>query len=129
MLTEFLELNKISSVVYNNNKEKGFWDNERNVGETLMLCVTELAEALESHRKGRKADLDAFEHSLAKENFKENFVEQFKLHMKDTFEDEIADTMIRLFDLCGGFNIDIAAHLYYKLEYNKTRERLHGKKY
>lgn len=87
-------------------KEKGFWDNERNVGELLMLTTSELGEALEAHRKGR-----------------------FGLKQKDTFEDEIADTFIRLFDLCGGLGIDIEEQIQWKLGYNKTRPRLHGKKY
>ena len=32
-------------------KSKGFWDKPRNTGEALMLVVTELAEAMEAHRK------------------------------------------------------------------------------
>jgi hypothetical protein len=32
-------------------KEKGFWDEERNVPEMLMLIVSALAEALEALRK------------------------------------------------------------------------------
>ena len=42
---------------------------------------------------------------------------------------KIADAFIRLFDLCGGLGIDIATHVKLKVEYNRTRERLHGKKY
>lgn len=87
-------------------REKGFWDQERNVGEALMLIVSELGEAIEAHRKGR-----------------------FGIHEKDTFEDELADTAIRLFDLCGGLDIDLEKQISWKLSFNKTRDRLHGKKY
>ena len=73
---------------------------ERNVGELLMLCVSELAEAMEGHRKSLMDD---------------------KLKHRTMFEVEIADTMIRLLDLCGGLNIDIAGAIQEKLEYNKTR--------
>ncbi|MBF0388110.1 MAG: nucleotide pyrophosphohydrolase [Candidatus Omnitrophica bacterium] len=80
-------------------KSKGFWDQERNVGEALMLVVTELAEAMEAHRKQDAA------------NFKE----------------ELADTLIRLFDLCGGMGIDIEAEIIKKCEKNKARPYKHGK--
>lgn len=80
-------------------KSKGFWDSPRNTGEALMLVVTELAEAMEAHRKQ-----DA-------ENFKE----------------ELADTFIRLFDLCGGMGIDIEDEILKKCEKNKQRPYKHGK--
>lgn len=32
--------------------EHGFWESERNLGEMLMLAVSELSEALEEHRDG-----------------------------------------------------------------------------
>ena len=112
-------LNELSEEIYQNNKEKGFWDNERNVGEMLMLVTSELGEAMEAHRKGRFANIEAYE----------EFSENFEDAIKDTFEDEIADSVIRLLDMCGGLGIDIDTHVRLKLEYNKTRERLHGKKY
>jgi NTP pyrophosphatase (non-canonical NTP hydrolase) len=80
-------------------KSKGFWDNPRNTGEALMLVVTELAEAMEAHRKQDD------------ENFKE----------------ELADTFIRLFDLCGGMGIDIEGEILKKCEKNKLRPYKHGK--
>ena len=80
-------------------KEKGFWDKERNVGEALMLVVTELAEAMEGYRH--------------------------KDH--DNFREELADTFIRLFDLCGGMKIDIEAEIIKKAEKNKARPHMHGK--
>jgi len=80
-------------------KEKGFWDKDRNIGEALMLVVTELAEGMEAHRK---AD-------------------------QDNFREELADTFIRLFDLCGGLGIDIQAEIVKKCEKNKLRPYKHGK--
>jgi hypothetical protein len=35
-------LNNLSKQIYESNKAKGFWDQERNIGETLMLVITEL---------------------------------------------------------------------------------------
>ena len=64
-----------------------------------MLVVTELAEAMEAYRKEDDA------------NFKE----------------EIADTFIRLFDMCGGFKINIEEEISRKCSKNKTRSYKHGK--
>lgn len=87
-------------------KEKGFWENDRNVGEMLMLIVSELGEAIEAHRKG-----------------------DMGLERKDTFEDELADTAIRLFDMCGGLGIDLEKQIEWKMGFNQTREKKHGKAY
>lgn len=85
---------------------KGFWDRKRNVGEMLMLVVSELGEAVEAHRTG-----------------------SFGMERKDTFEDEIADAAIRLFDLCGGLGIDLEKQMEWKLAFNKKRGVRHGKAY
>jgi len=89
---------------------------QRNIGELLMLCVSELTEALEGHRKNLMDD---------------------KLPHRKMFEVEIADTFIRLFDLCGGMNLDLSGAIRDKLEFNKTRadhqienrKKVDGKKY
>lgn len=112
-------LNELAQEIYHNNKEKGFWDNERNVGEMLMLVTSELGEAMEAHRKGKFANMEDYE----------IFTGDFECSIKDSFEDEIADSIIRLLDMSAGLGIDIDTHVRLKLEYNKTRERLHGKKY
>lgn len=118
-------LNKIAADIYQQNKEKGFWDKERNIGELLMLITSELAEAMEAHR-GRKNILnrEAFE-----KNEEEDFNYAFNTFVKDSFEDELADAAIRLFDAFGGLGIDMDFHIENKLKYNKSRARLHGKKY
>lgn len=80
-------------------KSKGFWDEKRNTGEALMLVVTELAEAMEAHRQQDDAN----------------------------FREELADTFIRLFDLCGGMDIDVESEILKKCEKNKLRPYKHGK--
>lgn len=124
MENTFKGLNKMADTVYRNNVSKGFWDNERNTGETLMLIVTELAEALEAHRKGMTAmpPMDIPEGATVSK-------EDFERFYKDTYEDEIADALIRIFDLCGGTGIDLEWHVSQKVNYNKQRPRLHGKQY
>lgn len=92
-------LNELAKICHSIAVEKGFWEKERNIGEALMLIVTELAEAMEAHRHQDN------------ENFKE----------------ELADTFIRLLDLCGGLNIDIENEITRKSEKNKSRPYKHGK--
>jgi NTP pyrophosphatase (non-canonical NTP hydrolase) len=99
MSDEKLSLKEYCDLCHGIAKSKGFWDKERNTGEALMLIVTELAEAMEAHRK---AD-------------------------PDNFREELADTFIRLFDLCGGLGIDIQAEIIKKCEKNKGRPYKHGK--
>ncbi|MCA9407079.1 MAG: nucleotide pyrophosphohydrolase [Candidatus Omnitrophica bacterium] len=92
-------LNELSALCHGIAVEKGFWETERNIGEALMLIVTELAEAMEAHRKQDDA------------NFKE----------------ELADSFIRLLDLCGGLKIDIEDEIHKKSLVNKKRPYKHGK--
>lgn len=109
--------------------EKGFYDGSKQIGTLLMLTVSELSEALEADRKGRHSDLKEFEKHLQEGISEEQKKEAFKMFMKDTFEDEIADTFIRLLDLCGHLGIDIDAHIKHKMWYNSTRPPKHGKAY
>jgi NTP pyrophosphatase (non-canonical NTP hydrolase) len=94
-----MTLSELSKLCHERAVEKGFWDADRNIGEALMLIVTELAEAMEAYR-----------------------------HQDDeNFKEELADTFIRLFDLCGGLKIDIAEEIAKKSEKNKNRPYKHGK--
>ena len=72
-------VNELATICHSFAKSKGFWEKERNVGEILMLVVTEVAEAMEGYRH----------------------------EDHDNFREEIADTFIRLFDMCGGLGIAI----------------------
>ena len=52
----------------------------------------------------------------------------FRKLIKDTFQDEIADSLFAFFDLCGGLQIDIEKHIKYKLRITiQKREFKHGK--
>ena len=120
-------------------KEKGFWDTERNVSEMLMLIVSELAEAQEALRKDHSANnqiSNQLHADIEIDRTDEEFVlqvvawkEAFETHVKSSFEDEIADVAIRLFDLCGGLGIDLEKHIELKMKYNSMRGYKHGKKF
>jgi NTP pyrophosphatase (non-canonical NTP hydrolase) len=120
-------------------KSKGFWEGERNKPEMLMLVVSELAEALEALRKDDYADQDVVEslsHDLELDRTDEEFLlkainwkTSFEQGVKSSFEDELADVAIRLFDLCGGLGVDLEKHIEMKMKYNSMRGYKHGKKF
>lgn len=124
-----MNIKEIQREIHQVNVEKGFWEDRKNVGEVLMLIVSELGEALDAHRSGKSANVDAFNARSIDRTDTEDFQSDFQQCIKDTFEDEIADTVIRIFDMCEGFGIDLERHIELKLEYNRTRPYKHGKKY
>jgi hypothetical protein len=47
-----MKYNRLAKEINANARAKGFWDEERNFGEMLMLAISELSEAREQHRSG-----------------------------------------------------------------------------
>jgi len=105
-------LNELRDYIHETAVEKGWWETERELGTILMLCVSELSEALEEYRKGYAPD-----HVYYSEGAKPEGVPI-----------ELADTIIRILDYCGHAGIDIQSILYEKLVYNNTRSYRHGGK-
>lgn len=126
-----MKISELSRQIHKNAKEKGFWDNPRETGTLLMLCVSELSEALEADRKDKHVNWIR-DHRSELDDWKDSpiySINHFQTHIKDTFEDELADTMIRIMDLAGSKQIDLEWHIEQKMKYNETRERMHGKNY
>lgn len=120
-------INELSKEIYQNNVEKGFYEDEKNIGEMLCLVHSEVSEALEADRKDKYLTNNIFAVNgwVSDSDFKYSFVE----NVKDTFEDELADIMIRVMDLAAFKNIDLEEHIAAKMRYNKLRPHKHGKKY
>lgn len=95
------------------------------ITQRLMLITSELGEAMEANRKGRVAKTVAYEAGLLVEVPEK---ELFEATIKESFEDEMADTMIRIFDLAGWLKIDLDWHIKEKMLYNAGREKMHGGK-
>lgn len=119
-------INELANQIHENAKLKGFYDKEVNIGERLALIHSEVSEALEADRKGKYTNPDVF-NSL--ENYDLIFKQFFEDTIKDTFEDEMADIVIRVLDLCAYKNINIEAHIKAKIIYNISRPHKHGKIY
>lgn len=115
---------------YDITEEKGFHQEPINIGEKLMLIVSELSEALEAHRSRR---LIAKEHQRLLEFYIDDITtvgnKEFEIFIKDSFEDELADVIIRIGDLCGLLDIDLESHVKAKLKYNQSRPHKHDKRY
>jgi NTP pyrophosphatase (non-canonical NTP hydrolase) len=126
-----MNISKMVLEAYTNAKKKGFHDKPDALGTKIALIHSEVSEALEAHRSGRvmKDDMKA---PLLKYAYGEQHAmsdNTFELVIKNTFEDELADTVIRIADLCGAMGINLEAHIMAKMRYNKGRPRLHGKRY
>ena len=177
------ELNNLRDECYRTAYNSHFHDERLSPQHFLCLVISELMEAVEAHRTDKRANLYAFNTSTF------TFTLSFDSFIKDTVEDELADTAIRILDLAGvlGENIgirfwsavnqhqgntvdyyrknfsfteviyhivsllvyparygeafymlfvlaelmrfDLMEHIRLKMEYNKLRKPLHGKKY
>ena len=127
-------LNQLRDEIHANAKEKGFCDSKKEVGTMLMLIVSELAEALEADRTGDFCDFRKYEKCKKEMDVGIRTSEEiekyaFERYIKNTFEDELADVIIRTLSVCGYLGIDIERYVLAKMKYNKTREKMHSKKY
>lgn len=110
-----LYLNSLRDKAYKTACEHGFHDKELSNEHLLCLVISELMEAVEADRKGKRADVKAYmlstKRSIERTKDKTYFNKvAFCNKIKDTVEDELADAVIRLFDLAGlrGINLELA---------------------
>ena len=100
----YVNLKPISKAVAEFVAEKGFYT-PTEIEETdallskLMLVVTEVGEAAEAVRH----------------------------HDRENFKEEMADTIIRVYDICGKMEIDLGRAIADKMAVNAGRPHKHGK--
>lgn len=98
--------------IHSANKQKGWYDDSqpRHPAIFHMLIVSEIAEAVESVRKG---ELDFWTDTNGKPQGEAV---------------EVIDALIRILDYCGYRKWDVDELIRAKLAYNKTRPQRHGNK-
>jgi len=142
-----LTIRNLTAEAYKTSAEHGFHDaptTDETIPSKLMLMVSELAEALESYRDPASDDMvkvpeELFQtlcehagmfhadHSDPCEATQQawELLEKHRAKPKG-FDIELADVLIRIFDLAGKKGIDLDHALRVKMEYNKGRPYMHG---
>jgi len=109
-----MTLTELAEKIHATAREKGWWEGERNFGECIALCHSELSEAFEEYRKfGMDSNMMIY---IGRDGKPEGIAV------------ELADLLIRVLDMCEGFKIPLDHAIFVKLAYNATRPYRHGGK-
>lgn len=133
-------LNTLAGKIHKTPIEHGWWETERELPEVLMLCVSELSEALEEYRDGRPNEWymcnEIFGDStpcLPKDEtqwrmFGHTAECEYRSAKPEGIAVAMVDCIIRIFDYLA--HIDIDGIMKCKMKYNASRPYRHGgKKY
>jgi NTP pyrophosphatase (non-canonical NTP hydrolase) len=125
VIPEDMSLNDFKILAGNIAIKHGCDESKRAVGSCLMGITSELGEAYSALRKDNRVDhtdllyiIKVLEDNTISDDDKKL---SFETIIKDKFEDEIADTFIRLLNLCNAYHIDIAKQIKAKMYYNDIR--------
>jgi NTP pyrophosphatase (non-canonical NTP hydrolase) len=96
-------------------------DRPNSAGDLLMLCVTELAEAMEEVR-----DHHALNEVYLTYKKGDDGSDLPGTEKPEGVPIELADVLIRIFDMAGRWDIDLEQAVRYKMAYNERRPYKHG---
>jgi NTP pyrophosphatase (non-canonical NTP hydrolase) len=118
---------------HGNSVAKGFYDgvdllnDKEAIGNKLMLIVGEASEAHEEIRAGIDPKLTYYPTKNLEPTPTERMFAQKGPHKPEGVPSELADIVIRVLDLAGALEIDLADAIKEKAAYNSTRGYKHGK--
>ena len=128
-------INQYVQEAHENAVNKGWWEEERSLPELICLMHSELSEALEDYRNGYEPTEMYYEFlgDTCLAQHKETIMEELDWTEESDFKpcgipSELADVVIRIFDACGQYGIDLEAAINEKMAYNATRPHKHGGK-
>lgn len=96
-----MKINELVAEAHYIAMEHGWWEKDRPLLELICLMHCELSEAAEAYRN-KEGD--------------------------DRIVEELADVVIRIFDLCGSRDWNLEKSILDKMAFNKTRPYRHGNK-
>lgn len=107
-------IRQLQKEIHETAKDKGWWDGDgvgstQDIATKLLLIHSEISEATECLRE-------------------DDMLVRFKGDKPEGFQIELADTIIRILDLCGYMGIDMQNVIELKTRYNTTRPYRHGNK-
>ncbi|SYX85925.1 hypothetical protein [Paenibacillus alvei] len=117
-------INELVKEAHKNAVSKGWWEEERSFGEIIALIHSEASEALEDYRNGHKVTGEWYQHKTDGYSVMQ-LTDEYK---PCGIPSELADIVIRVFDACGRYGIDLEKAIAEKMAYNATRPQRHGGK-
>lgn len=100
-----MNLNELKDKAYKCAIAHGFHEEEHSDEHYLCLVISELMEAVEADRKGKKPIIEQFNCGVSYP--KNNFKQVYDYCIKGAIDEELADACIRLLDLAGLRNLNL----------------------
>lgn len=137
--TAWMGLYSIQTECFRTARDKGWWDDflgremtRDEIAARLCLIHSEVSEALEEIRRPDKKPGDIYFSRKKTTPEGTTVVEEVFSYDAEAKPEgvgaELADVIIRIFDLAEFLGIDMSAAIHTKMVYNKTRSHKHGGK-